>query len=234
MRTLLTMTFGGTLVAVRSFFKRQLRVYMSVDEKAALESAQRWLGNLLGKPLSVLEWGSGGSTLYFSRLLPSGSRWFTLEHHPIWAERVRRKIVREHLDHVTLVHVPTNHVHEKGSGDGTEATFHDYVHYPETMAMAFDLIIVDGRARVPCANVGWKLLEPDGLLVLHDAQRAYYHPLLASSGLCRVRMRDPRKERDGGAIEMHFYLRDFTRGEDLANRLRAALNAKVTVTVEST
>lgn len=57
-----------------------------------------------------------------------------------------------------------------------------YVAFPETLGMRFDLVFVDGRARNFCMPVGLDLLEPGGVLLLHDAQRTEYRETLRTLG----------------------------------------------------
>ncbi len=224
----LTMASTSVWQSVLSVFKRGLRVYMSTDERLAMEVA---LG-FLGRPLSVLEWGSGGSTLHFGRLLPPGSQWLTIEHHQDWAKKVRQEIAASGLTHVELAHVPTNGVHIERSSDGLPTTFRDYIQYPETTGKQFDFALVDGRARVACSEAGWRLMKPDGIMALHDAQRAEYSPLNLPGATRRVRIRDPRKKRDGGDIELHFYMRDPAAAGALTQQLREKLASVVKVTEE--
>jgi predicted O-methyltransferase YrrM len=57
-----------------------------------------------------------------------------------------------------------------------------YIRYPATLGMAFDVVLVDGRARCFCMPEGFRLLRPGGILILHDAQRTEYHTAAAALG----------------------------------------------------
>lgn len=128
------------------------------------------------RPLNAFEWGSGASTLYFGTRLPSGSFWQSLEHDPTWYEQTAANATQWNALHLHVQHIPPDR-HWTGNGDdGSYETFRRYVLYPTTLNKTFSLILVDGRARIPCMAVGWELLEEDGVMILHDAERDEYKP----------------------------------------------------------
>ena len=50
----------------------------------------------------------------------------------------------------------------------------DYVNYPSKLGKKYDLILVDGRKRLRCLIQAKTLLNPRGIVILHDAHRKYY------------------------------------------------------------
>jgi predicted O-methyltransferase YrrM len=207
-------------------FRKRLRVFMSPTEQSAIGMAIA----LLARPLVVLEWGSGGSSVHFGKLIPESSRWLAIEHQAKWATRVRSELAREGVDGVSVVHVEANCHYEEGVGDGTEEAFRDYVHHPASLGDEYDLMLVDGRARVACAQLGWGLLRADGIMALHDAQRAQYAAAQPKDAFF-VRLRDPREQCDGGDIELHFYLKQERLAAELASAIRSASDEVVEVTL---
>lgn len=93
-----------------------------------------------------------------------------VEHHPDWV-----KLLREALpDSVELLAVPK--ADEGTIRSGVESGyFDDYVavvdRYPDA---TFDLVIVDGRARVNCAIRALPKVKPGGMLLLDDSDRPRY------------------------------------------------------------
>ncbi|MDN3668634.1 class I SAM-dependent methyltransferase [Echinicola jeungdonensis] len=126
------------------------------------------------KPNKVLEWGSGFSTLYFPSL-HSMDLWISVEHDKDWAKAVGGKYL---LPYVEIHHVPSEIEGWNNQGDwkidGTYEEFETYVNYPEKYK-PFDLIIIDGRARVPCLRKAKDLLAPKGIIIFHDCNREHYH-----------------------------------------------------------
>jgi predicted O-methyltransferase YrrM len=154
------------------FGSRRPRPYMKMKERCIIEEL---LQNL--RPARCLEWGSGYSTLYFSRLLPEGATWLAIEHEKEWADKVSGM---DHGPNVKVVHVaPNNTPWTDGHGDGSAADLRDYIDYPAGSGH-FDLILVDGRARVACLEKAAGLVTPSGVVLLHDANREYYRGALPS------------------------------------------------------
>jgi SAM-dependent methyltransferase len=114
---------------------------------------------------TVLEYGAGGSTIEIAKRV----NWlYSIEHDKRWLDRVDQEIKLERLSNICLVHVPKNKEEAPGH-DGTLEDYRDYVEYPRKFdKVRFDVVLVDGRARVPAARVAADLLAPDGIIFIHD------------------------------------------------------------------
>ena len=118
---------------------------------------QRWLARTVKAGWRVLEYGSGGSTLW---LEDRGCETIAIEHDPEWADLVER-----HCNgRTTLI--------RRQLGEG-------YATPPDG---TFDLVIVDGRRRVECALAAWERLHPGGWLVLDNSGRAHYTDVFEALG----------------------------------------------------
>lgn len=121
------------------------------------------------RPGKALEWGAGYGTSHFSRLLRPGGEWISIEHDPVWAQRIRANAP----DNVSIHSVPADREPWiPGDGDGTYGEFREYVEFPGQFG-AYDFILVDGRAREACLRQARDLLAPGGVVVLHDANRDF-------------------------------------------------------------
>lgn len=153
------------------------------------------------KPLRCLEWGSGFSTVYFSRWLLSGASWLSIEHDEEWAGKVREmlkakpvlwrknesEIVRycwrrglmwlgPLLDKgkIEVAYVaPNQYPWTDEWQDGSYFDLKDYVEHPSKQG-PFDFVLVDGRARRECLRKAHELVTDNGVVLLHDAKRNYY------------------------------------------------------------
>ena len=151
---------------LRKWYKKTGRIpevpWMAQKESDILtESLRR------SEPVRCLEWGSGFSTLHFPRLLSQESSWLSIEHDKAWFDAMRTKKLPLNVE---LLHIPPDKV--SGDKDGTYEDFRTYIDYPEG---PFDFILIDGRARNDCLLKAAQLLHPEGLVILHDANRSYYH-----------------------------------------------------------
>lgn len=123
------------------------------------------------QPVNCLEWGAGFSTLFYPRLLAENACWLSVEHEAAWSERIRAakpsQVAR--IQHVAPNQFPWTDPEQ----DGSESDLQDYLSYPEQFA-PFDFILVDGRARNACVKQAHVLLKPEGVVVMHDANRPLY------------------------------------------------------------
>jgi len=112
----------------------------------------------------MLEWGSGGSTIYFSSLV---KEYFSIEHNKEWFDKVDKELTRLNVQNVNY-----NLVLPEFEHFGLEAAkpkqFIRYNNFPDSFNTCFDKILVDGRDRANCAVVAAKLLKPGGILFFHD------------------------------------------------------------------
>ena len=140
--------------------------WMRPKEVAIVEEILRNL-----EPTRCLEWGTGYSTTYLARLLRADAHWISVEHDEEWASRIRSLCT---LPNVQVCHVASalERMDDLG-GDSDPPDFSAYVDFPARFA-AFDFILIDGRARRSCALKALDLVNPEGVVVLHDANRAYY------------------------------------------------------------
>lgn len=108
------------------------------------------------KELDVLEWGSGNSTKYFTDFLTKNSinyKWTVVEHNKEWYN----KVSDWKIPNVEVIYA--------------EQSKEEYF----DIKGKFDVIIIDGRNRRKCLIKAKELLKPEGTVILHDADREYYH-----------------------------------------------------------
>jgi hypothetical protein len=121
---------------------------------------------------TMLEWGSGGSTVTFSPLVKN---YYSIEHVEEWYKDVDKSLTKNKLK------VNNNLV--KPDKPRTIPTkyeeFKTYIEYPKTFDVKFDRVLIDGRARVQCAEYIIPYLNDNALVLVHDFwKRPQYHSLL--------------------------------------------------------
>jgi capsular polysaccharide biosynthesis protein len=110
-------------------------------------------------PVSVLEYGSGGSTIF---LLRQGAAVTAVEHHELWADALQEAATERGVD-------------EKLVMLRRDRPYHDVPdEFPEDTQ--FDILLVDGRERIDCLRRAISRVKPDGLVLLDDSQRPRYWP----------------------------------------------------------
>ncbi|MBI4280286.1 MAG: class I SAM-dependent methyltransferase [Armatimonadetes bacterium] len=143
-----------------------------------------------GRPLRVFEWGAGRSTVYDPRFLARlGQRveWHAIDNSAHWQAVVMEELHRARLSdcvHVHLREFPAfwEDPHWDRNGWRWRHTppcsdaIREYVAFPKSLDVRFDLLAVDGRYRKQCLYTAREVVEPDGVVILHDASRPHYHP----------------------------------------------------------
>lgn len=120
----------------------------------------------------VLEWGSGGSTLWLADRLPVGATLTSIDHDEIWHANTQHHIGKR--PNVQLLLCPPRGVLGRNATVEEEDPSHlqEYIHAVDNSE--FDLILVDGVARVACMERSRDLLSSGGVIFLHDAHRPWY------------------------------------------------------------
>ncbi|MCW9054551.1 MAG: class I SAM-dependent methyltransferase [Candidatus Pacebacteria bacterium] len=150
-----------------------------------------------GPHIDVLEWGSGGSTVYFTRFLHSKDisyTWTSIEYNKLWYDKISEAVSNDEDVALKLFDVGNTELKQPYT------QMDEYVAYPRTLGKKYDVILVDGRKRHRCLLEASKLLRPGGTAILHDARRTYYHGafsaypnsrMLLWTGLWQGKLEDP-------------------------------------------
>jgi predicted O-methyltransferase YrrM len=131
----------------------------------------------------AFEFGSGASTLWLAERV---AHLDSVEHDVPFAAEVTRLLGA--ADNVALHVVPARQLAgAPGIGSGRrgheDLDFTDYIGTIDRVGGRFDLIVVDGRARVACLERARAYLAADGLIVFDDVRRKRYAPALSMPGL---------------------------------------------------
>jgi len=118
-----------------------------------------FLFSFLDKSKRVLEWGSGYSTIAIAERCAEVQ---SIEHDKAWVDKMADSIPGN-----AKVHYVKRNSEEAPGDDGTMENYYNYVLFAKTLGK-FDVILVDGRARVQCAKLAVKLLNEGGTILIHD------------------------------------------------------------------
>lgn len=113
--------------------------------------------SLLKDKKHCLEWGCGGSTIYF----PNKHRrlnWLSVEHNGNWVKKIEPFLP----DNANVVWVPENEWY-------VDSVKHSRI---------FDFILIDGLHRERCLEIARQIISEDGVILLHDAGRQEYQEFI--------------------------------------------------------
>jgi predicted O-methyltransferase YrrM len=108
----------------------------------------------LNKDLSIFEYGSGNSTLFYAKNV---KRVVSVEHDEAWY----KNIVGQKAPNAEMIFTKLE-------------TNGEYAQKAKLLGEKFDIIIVDGRDRVNCCRYSVDALTENGVLILDDSERLDY------------------------------------------------------------
>ena len=136
------------------------------------------LEKLVVPGMRILEWGSGGSTVFCAE---RGAEVICIEHDASWVKLLKSELARRKLS----AQVNINQIDLAAN----------YVDIVDQLAGNFDLVIVDGRRRIECVSKAHNRVVPGGWLVLDDSDREAYSPAYERlAGWHKLVLKGPRPE----------------------------------------
>ena len=155
--------------------------------------------SLLNKDDIMLEYGCGGSTMFFPNYV---KEYYSIESDESWAnsvEKIMPKNVTMHCIPVVRPDDPDQKHAIKWDQLYTTKIYHAYKEYIETgskIGKQFSRILIDGRARPQCARYMYDFIDNDCIIFIHDWHpcRTHYRSVLEkykiineiNSGQCLV------------------------------------------------
>ena len=118
-----------------------------------------FLERRLNKTLSVFEYGSGYSTLFYARRVRNV---ISVEYDQAWIASIGPRLP----PNASVLFVPDD-------VDG------DYCRAIARSGDSFDVVVVDGKDRENCVKQSMQALSSRGVIVLDDSQRAKYAPAIS-------------------------------------------------------
>jgi predicted O-methyltransferase YrrM len=124
-----------------------------------------FLESFVKPEMSVFEYGSGGSTVFFAR---RAKRVISVEDNPKWYEWVKRRLEQHSLDNASLRLCEFNFKQPIG--------FEDSAYLQAIPEEAFDVIVVDGseewtQVRPICFEKAESRVKEGGIIIVDDSWR---------------------------------------------------------------
>jgi hypothetical protein len=118
----------------------------------------------------VLEYGSGASTIKIAEKCKSI---LSIEHQKNWYD----SNINNLPENCELLLREPDLPYTEGGHCGTYDEFKSYIEVPISKG-PFDVIFIDGRARVCCASICNKMSHDDTIIFIHDFHREEYQEAL--------------------------------------------------------
>ncbi len=121
-----------------------------------------FLEQRLNNDMTLFEYGSGYSTLFFASLVKQVT---AVEHNKNWFDIVSDM----KPDTVNLIYQPIEDIEAYTQAAGFEKRL-------------YDIIVIDGRERIRCAQFAVNLLTEPGVIIFDDSSRTRYKKVEAFFG----------------------------------------------------
>jgi precorrin-6B methylase 2 len=153
---------------------------LNYDQPWIVYSAKRFLDAILQKDMTVWEYGSGSSTLYFARRV---KQVYSVENDKSWFYRLKTVMEKENIDNVQYTLVEAEDADETAidstyiskSPEYNNKSFKSYVKSIEIVPdNSLDIVLVDGRARSACIAHAMQKIRRGGYLIVDNSERHYY------------------------------------------------------------
>jgi len=142
------------------------------------------------KKIKIFEWGSGFSSIYYAQYLKKKNaefEWHSIDNNKVWHEKIVFQVKKKQLmQHVRLYCKEFIPFWEKpdwglvppkcGFFGPKSENEKNYIMFPKLLNEKFDILIIDARFRRLCLQAAKEVLLPEGVVILHDAQKSHYHP----------------------------------------------------------
>lgn len=165
---------------------------LPAQTKKDIQIFKRIFDSCTNKRIKIFEWGSGFSTIYYANYLRDKKiefEWHSIDNNKTWHEKVKSKVQKKSLRRYVQLYLKEFQPFWKKRGWGdippscgvfspkseNEMT---YINFPKQFNDSFDIVIIDARFRRHCIQTAKEVLLPEGIVILHDAQKTHYHDSL--------------------------------------------------------
>jgi hypothetical protein len=146
-----------------------------IDKYNNFKRKNMWMTNLeidfflkhLEANQRVLEWGCGSSTIDISKKVKEVH---SIEHNKYWHDNIKLKISNPNM---TLYLCEPDEEYVEGGHCGTFQQFRTYIKKPLELGI-FDLIFIDGRARIECSKICKNISHESTIIFIHDYRGRYF------------------------------------------------------------
>lgn len=166
------------------FYNREMKSHYEVGKPWIVHQAYERLNQLMKPGMKVLEFGMGGSTVFFRE---KEAEVYSIEHHEGWYQKVKKELFHDSNVHLTLVKPELNQPEMddryksvnglKSEGMSWKAYAHAADHFEDDF---FDVLLIDGRARPACLEQSISKLKPKGILIFDNSERESYQKVISS------------------------------------------------------
>lgn len=148
-----------------------MKPWMSDEEIATIQK-------YLNPNQTFFEWGSGGSTLYFSKFV---KQYISVEYDIRWYSLINNDILSStKLNNISYLYCKPDNPIIFPAWKGNTDDFISYINIVDNINIKkYDIVLIDGRCRVECAKKILNFIDNNSIVFVHDfIQRQRYKSIL--------------------------------------------------------
>jgi len=136
------------------------------------EHEYEFIEKYLNSDDTLLEFGAGQSTIYFSGIV---KKVISIEHDIDWINKINDTIKAYDIKNINLHYVKYNLPEPIPC---RYEQFKDYIEFAKKKKFKFTKVLIDGRARKYCAKSIWNVIDENIIVFIHDFNRPDYQKTL--------------------------------------------------------
>jgi precorrin-6B methylase 2 len=153
---------------------------LNYDQPWIVFNAKEFLDSILKDDMTVWEYGSGSSTLYFARRV---KQIYSIENDKDWYTHLSTRIEAESVKNVCYALIEAEEADNKELNSiyiskSTIIYGGDFEKYTRSIDSvpdnSLDIVLIDGRARRACIVHAIPKIKPGGYLIVDNSDRSYY------------------------------------------------------------
>lgn len=186
-RKFLKITLILNLIDRNKFLKKSyLRSLLSIHNiEELIDNDLLWINynsidhlkKFVNKNKIVLEYGSGASSVWFSKRC---KKLISIEHDELFYSKLKKIKKKNNLKFKYFLTKPQNKIDKYNSKRIKNYSFKNYIFKPNALGIKFDIIFIDGRSRIECLKNSLNLLKKRGVIVFDNSDRREYKNYLNS------------------------------------------------------
>lgn len=186
-RKFLKITFILNLIDRYEFLKKSyLRSLLSIHNiEELIDNDLLWINynsinylkKFVNKNKIVLEYGSGASSVWFSKRC---KKLISIEHDELFYSKLKKIKKKNNLKFKYFLTKPQSKIDQYRSNRIKNYSFKNYIFKPNTLGIKFDIIFIDGRSRIECLKNSLNLIKKKGVIVFDNSDRNEYKNYLNS------------------------------------------------------
>ena len=141
------------------------------------------------RKIKIFEWGSGFSTIYYAGYLHKKGatfEWHSIDNNESWHKMIKSILKKKGVQPYVKLYLEEFLPFWEKPGWGIipppcgaflpkSENEKAYINFPMMLKENFDIVIIDARFRRHCIQTAKKVVSPNGIIVMHDAQKEHYH-----------------------------------------------------------